>query len=65
LSLQERDGQLVLEIRDNGKGFDTSREFPGHLGLRSMPERAAQIGSEFQIQSLPGKGTVITVRLSK
>ena len=62
LTLQERDGQLVLEIRDNGKGFDTSREFPGHLGLRSMPERAAQIGSEFQIQSLPGEGTVITVR---
>jgi signal transduction histidine kinase len=65
LNLQERGSQLVLEIRDNGKGFDTSREFPGHLGLHSMPERAAQIGSEFQIQSLPGEGTVITVRLSK
>ena len=65
LSLQEKNGQLVLEIRDNGKGFDTSREFPGHLGLSSMMERAAQIRSEFQIQSLPGEGALITVRLSK
>ncbi len=63
LTLQRRGSQLVLEIRDNGKGFDASRGFPGHIGLQSMPERAAQIGGEFQIQSQPGAGTVITVRL--
>jgi signal transduction histidine kinase len=63
LTLQRRDHQLVLEIRDNGKGFDPSRDFPGHIGLQSMPERAAHVGGEFQIQSQPGSGTVITVRL--
>ena len=31
LSLQNKDEKLILEIRDNGKGFDASREFPGHL----------------------------------
>jgi signal transduction histidine kinase len=63
--LREREGQLILEIRDNGKGFDTSRGFPGHLGLQSMPERAAQIGGEFNIQSQPNMGTVIIVRLPR
>lgn len=61
LSLQEKDGKLTLEIRDNGKGFDPSREFPGHLGMKSMPERAAQIGGTFHIESQPNAGTVITV----
>ena len=65
LSLKEQDGRLVLVIRDNGKGFDTNREFPGHLGMKSMPERAAQIGGEFHIQSQPGVGTVVTVTITK
>ncbi|MFN8382532.1 MAG: histidine kinase [Anaerolineales bacterium] len=65
LTLQEREGQLVLEIRDNGKGFDPSRKYPGHLGMKSMPERAAQIGGEFHIQSQPNVGTVITIRLPR
>ena len=65
LSLKEQDGRLVLVIRDNGKGFVTNREFPGHLGMKSMPERAAQIGGEFHIQSQPGVGTVVTVTITK
>ena len=65
LSLLNADGALTLEIRDNGKGFDPSREFPGHLGLKSMPERAAHIGGTFHITSQPGAGTVITVTVPK
>ncbi|MCB9113235.1 MAG: HAMP domain-containing protein [Anaerolineales bacterium] len=65
LSMQNKNGSLLLEIRDNGKGFDVSHEFPGHLGMKSMPERAAQIGGEFHIQSQPGEGTVITVTIPK
>jgi signal transduction histidine kinase len=65
LTLQDKDGKLTLEIRDNGKGFDATREFPGHLGMKSMPERAAQIGGEFHVQSQPGDGTVICVTLSR
>ncbi len=65
LSLQEKEGKLTLEIRDNGKGFDPSREFPGHLGMKSMPERAAQIGGTFRIESQPDAGTVITVDVPK
>jgi PAS domain S-box-containing protein len=60
--LAEEEGHVVLEIHDNGIGFDTSGEFPGHLGLRSMAERAARAGGVLQIQSAPGQGT--TIRLS-
>jgi signal transduction histidine kinase len=63
LSLWNKDERLTLEIKDNGKGFDTTREYPGHLGMKSMPERVTQIGGEFHIESQPGEGTIITVKL--
>lgn len=63
LSLRQSGDHLMLEIRDNGKGFDPSREYPGHLGMKSMPERAAQIGAEFHVQSQPNIGTVIIIHL--
>lgn len=65
LSLRTHDGKLTLEIRDNGKGFDTSREYAGHLGMKSMPERAAQVGGTFHIESQPGIGTTIRVEMPK
>lgn len=65
LSLLNRDDALILEIRDNGKGFDPTQEFPGHLGLKTMPERADQIGGTFHLHSQPGVGTVISVSVLK
>jgi signal transduction histidine kinase len=62
--LYQSDNRLVLEIRDNGKGFDTNREYPGHLGLQSMQERVSQIGGNFAVVSQPGMGTTISVSLS-
>jgi signal transduction histidine kinase len=53
---------LELEIRDNGQGFDPSGEYPGHLGLRSMKERARDVGGELAVESEPGSGT--TIRLT-
>ncbi|MEO8540540.1 MAG: GAF domain-containing protein [bacterium] len=59
VSLAPDAGQVVLQITDNGIGFDTSGEFPGHLGLRSMAERTARVGGQLQITSAPGDGTAI------
>jgi PAS domain S-box-containing protein len=53
---------LALDIRDDGVGFDPAGAFPGHLGLRSMRERAARMGGTLTIDSAPGKGTQIQVR---
>lgn len=65
LSLHDADETLTLVVRDNGKGFDPAQKYPGHLGLKSMRERAAQIGGMLRIASQPGEGTMITVDVSK
>src|SRR6266567_3781656 len=36
LRLDSRDGKLLLEVSDDGKGFDPTASFPGHLGLNSI-----------------------------
>lgn len=65
LSLHDTDGTLTFAVRDNGKGFDAAQKYPGHLGLKSMHERAAQIGGMLRIASQLNEGTTITVDVSK
>ena len=48
---------VILEVRDDGVGFDPLGSFPGHLGLHSMQERASNLGGRLQIESTPGQGT--------
>ncbi|MDX2136796.1 MAG: GAF domain-containing protein [Chloroflexota bacterium] len=59
LRLQHEPEGLVLEVRDDGLGFDTAQDFPGHLGLQSMRERVAKLGGRLTIASTPGAGTTI------
>jgi signal transduction histidine kinase len=59
----EADGGLVLEIEDNGRGFDPVNVPAGHLGLRTMADRVEQIGGILQIQSAPGGGTTVCARV--
>jgi signal transduction histidine kinase len=53
---------LQLEIRDDGIGFDPTRQYEG-FGLMGMSERAKRIGGKLTLLSLPGKGTEIRVAL--
>jgi signal transduction histidine kinase len=50
-------GRVVLVVEDDGTGFDTGGTFPGHLGLRSMRERAREAGGTLELDSRPGGGT--------
>ena len=60
----EADGNsVVLEIADDGVGFDPNGSFPGHLGLRSMHERAIGAGGALKIVSAPGRGTRVVIRV--
>ncbi len=59
---QENEG-IMLEVRDDGIGFDPSGSFPGHLGLESMRERAERLGGTLEVESRPGNGTRILVRV--
>ncbi|TYK50796.1 GAF domain-containing sensor histidine kinase [Actinomadura decatromicini] len=57
------DGQAVLEVADDGTGFDPAdaAEPQNGLGLASMRDRAYSIGGDLTIDAAPGRGT--TVRL--
>ena len=59
--VQAQLGQVVLEIRDNGPGFNPAAGHPGHFGLESMRSRAAEIGGRLTITSTPGSGTLVRV----
>jgi signal transduction histidine kinase len=63
VSLGREDGALRLLVADNGLGFDPEGDFAGHLGLRSMSERARNLGGEVVISSAPGAGTRVSARL--
>ena len=63
LRLARQANEIILEVHDNGKGFDPAGPFPGHLGLRSMRERVTKIGGTLSIESVPGQGTCIEVRM--
>jgi signal transduction histidine kinase len=51
--------RITLDISDDGAGFDAQNEFPGHLGLHSMRERASRLGGTLRVQTAPGRGTRI------
>jgi signal transduction histidine kinase len=57
--LRREDGRLVLEIEDDGVGFDPAAGGlrATHLGLTSMEERARRVGGRLEIHSAPGAGT--------
>jgi signal transduction histidine kinase len=50
---------VLLEVSDDGVGFDTGGSFPGHLGLRSMRERVERLGGALTVESVLGSGTLI------
>lgn len=64
-SIEVEDGELVLKVSDNGKGFDTSNKngHPKTLGLLGMNERVLMMKGKLDISSTPGKGTTVTVKV--
>jgi signal transduction histidine kinase len=61
LRLIRQANETILEVHDNGRGFDPTGSFPGHLGMHSMRERAMKIGGTLTIKSAPGQETYIRV----
>ncbi|MEO8711603.1 MAG: histidine kinase [Parafilimonas sp.] len=60
--LDYKNGQIILNIRDNGKGFDVLKfHHTKTLGILSMKERTLMMGGKYIIQSEIGKGTSILV----
>ena len=64
LTVSRGNGELFLAVEDDGKGFDPGQvKGKGSLGLVSMEERARLVNGRFSIQSQPGKGPRVEVRL--
>lgn len=76
VDMNQSDGCFEIRIQDNGRGFDRSvdlangvenkslagRKQPGN-GLVNIVQRLESVGGEANIESQPGKGTVVTLRL--
>jgi two-component system sensor histidine kinase UhpB len=56
--------EILIQVEDDGIGFDLS-QIPRGWGLNIMRERAVAVGGELEISSAPGKGTTVTVRVSR
>ena len=66
ITLEALDGRLQMRVEDNGRGFDpaqTMGDGDGHYGLRTMHERAEQLGGQLSVRSAPGAGTRVIADL--
>ena len=69
--LNRQSNMIILQISDQGQGFvppplsgPYATEKAEHIGLRGMRDRIGLIGGEFELQSTPGEGTCITVKVA-
>jgi signal transduction histidine kinase/DNA-binding LacI/PurR family transcriptional regulator len=58
-TVDDPSGTLVVEIADDGTGFDPDLPRPGHLGLHIMRERVERIGGRLTVDSAPSRSTTI------
>ena len=65
ISLQNMDGYVTVEVRDNGKGFDLNATSPNSHGLSGMRHRVEAAGGSLTVASSPLAGTKITATLPK
>lgn len=63
VKLEIRRDSLTMVIRDNGKGFDPAAKKDKSFGLIGMRERVEMLEGELNINSIIGKGTVITIKV--
>jgi signal transduction histidine kinase len=62
VTLELRGPELIVEVRDNGLGFDLAAVAQrGTLGLLGMRERVIALGGRIEVHSTPGQGTTISV----
>jgi two-component system, NarL family, sensor kinase len=51
--------RVILEIQDDGRGFEPGQVPPGRFGLTGLNERVRLLGGNLELESAPGSGTVL------
>jgi len=62
--LRTDDEAILIEIVDDGRGFDPGSARAG-IGLSAMRERVEALGAKIEVRSRPGEGTKVTVRVPR
>ena len=62
VELTAPDGTLEIVVRDDGRGFAPGQALAG-LGMNTIAARVGQLGGAWWLDSAPGRGTTLTVRL--
>jgi signal transduction histidine kinase len=67
VAIAERDGRVILTVKDDGVGFDLDARGgdQNHWGLKSMRERAYAIGGILHVETAPGIGTQVTTEVPR
>jgi two-component system NarL family sensor kinase len=63
IHLRRRGDSVLIQLHDDGTGFDPGEVQSGHYGLLIMQERARALGGAVDIASTPGGGTTISITL--
>ncbi|WP_130648340.1 sensor histidine kinase [Egicoccus halophilus] len=61
--LEPHDGRLFCSVRDDGAGFDPARVVPGVGWSRSITGRIEEVGGDVEVDSAPGRGTEVRLRV--
>ena len=65
VSLYRSEDGGVLEVDDDGRGFDPATATGTGQGLRNLRERAEGLGGRAEIDSTPGQGTRVRVTIPR
>jgi signal transduction histidine kinase len=67
IALRQLPDSLEAEVRDNGRGFELNQKSMPHrnagLGILGMRERAARVGGTLALETAPGRGTHLSLRI--
>src|SRR5205085_10858574 len=59
VSVVQTNGRVMLEVVDDGRGFDPDAASEGHFGLRILADLARGADATFDVDSAPGRGTKV------
>jgi NarL family two-component system sensor histidine kinase YdfH len=63
INIRDTERELIVELRDDGCGFDPKKIPPGHYGLLGIRERVRLANGKLEISSAPGEGTMLKLHL--